>query len=86
MIHIHDTIITQPTHMQLEFFFNICVFFNLKLRVSMCGRMWADRRLSRTEASEAPAILRVRNTDVLHDQDPTSPPWVCPRVSTLNPW
>lgn len=74
MIHIHDTIITQRTQMQLEFFLKRVFFFlNLKLRVSICERMWADRRLSRMEASEAPATLRVRNTEVLHDQDPASP-------------
>lgn len=86
MIHIHDTITTQRTQMQLEYFFKTCFFLNLKLRVSICERMWADRRLSRMEASEAPATLRVRNTEVLHDQDPASPPWVCPECRTLNPW
>ena len=60
-------------------------FFNLKLRVSMCECVWADRRLGRTEASGAPAILRVRNTEVLHDPDSTSPPWVCPRVQYSEP-
>lgn len=66
--------------------FKTCFFFkNLKLRVSICECMWADRRLSRMEASEAPATLRVRNTEVLHDQTQRLL-WVCPECSILNPW